>query len=109
MKASWSGYLRIGEMTAPIRLYSGTQTVAPRYVQLHAKDHSPVTRVTKCKKDGEELAARDIVRAVEHDGKYIEIKETDIQAGGDHDRILTVRQFSDNSSIILIIMKNHII
>lgn len=99
MKASWSGYFRVGELTLPMRLYSGTQSISPRYVQLHAKDHAPIARVMKCKKDGEELRPDDIIKAVERDGKYLEIKETDIQASSGDDKSIIVRQFSDNDAI----------
>lgn len=99
MKASWNGYFRVGELTVPMRLYSGTQSATPRFVQLHAKDHSPVTRVTKCKKDGEELSPGDIIKAVEHNGTYLEIKDTDIQIESATDKVIIVRQFSDQGVV----------
>lgn len=99
MKASWSGYFRVGDLTLPMRLYSGTQSASPRFVQLHAKDHSPITRTVKCKKDGEELRPNDIIKAVEYNGKYIEIKETDIQASSGDDKSIIVRQFSDSGAV----------
>lgn len=99
MKASWSGYFRVGELTVPMRLYSGTRTITPRFLQVHAKDHSPITRVSKCKKDGQELEAGDIVKVVEHNGKLIEIKDTDIQAGSGAEKSIIVRQFSDSGAV----------
>jgi DNA end-binding protein Ku len=99
MKASWNGYFRVGELTVPMRLYSGTQSVTPRFVLLHAKDHSPVTRVTKCKKDGEELNPGDIIKAVEQNGKYLEVNDTDIQIGSTADKVIIVRQFSDSGVV----------
>ena len=99
MKASWSGYFRVGELTLPMRLYSGTQSVSPKFVQLHATDHAPVARIAKCKKDGEELHPNDIVRAVEHNGKMIEIKESDVQLASGADKSIIVRQFSDSGVV----------
>lgn len=99
MKASWSGYLRVGELTLPIRLYSGVKSISPRFIQLHAKDKSPITRVSKCKKDGEELQPSDIIRAVEHDGKYIEVKESDVQLTTGDDKSIIVHQFSDDGAV----------
>lgn len=99
MKASWSGYLRVGELTVPMRLYSGTQSASPRFIQVHAKDHSPITRISKCKKDGEELVPADIIKAVEYQGKLIAVKDADIRAGNGADKSIIVRQFSDNGAV----------
>jgi DNA end-binding protein Ku len=99
MKASWSGYFRVGELTVPMRLFAGTQSVSPRFVQVHAADHSPITRVSKCKKDGHELSPAEIVKAVERDGKLIEIKDSDIQLSNDADKTIIVRQFSDSGAV----------
>lgn len=99
MRASWNGYLRVGNLILPVRLYSAVQTIAPHFVRLHGKDHSPVTHVIKCQKDGEELRTDDIVRAVEVGGKYIEIDEKDLQKNGLGDKNITVRQFSESEAI----------
>jgi DNA end-binding protein Ku len=58
----------------------------------------PVTQTVICQKDGKELHADDIIRAVETNGSYIEISEKDIQSSGE-DKNITVRQFSDASAI----------
>lgn len=99
MKASWIGYFRVGELTVPMRLYTGTQSIAPHFIQVHAKDHSPIMRVSKCKKDGQELHSGDIARAVEQDGKLIEIRDADMQVSGDADKSIIVRQFSDSGVV----------
>jgi DNA end-binding protein Ku len=99
MKASWNGYFSVGELTLPMRLYSGTRVVAPHFFQLHAKDHAPVARAATCKKDGETLLPKDIIKAVEYDGRYIEIKDTDIQASAGDDKSIIVRQFSDTGAV----------
>jgi DNA end-binding protein Ku len=99
MKASWSGYFRVGELTIPMRLFSATQTASPRFVQLHAKDHSPVARVAVCKKDGQELSSDDIIRAVEYDGKLVEMRDTDVMRSEEADKSIIVRQFSDSGAV----------
>jgi DNA end-binding protein Ku len=98
-KASWNGYLCVGELTIPMRLYSGTQSMSPHYIQLHADDHSPITRVTKCKQDGKVLGSHDLIKAVERDGQLVEIKDADLKATGVQDKSIIVRQFSDSGSI----------
>lgn len=99
MRASWSGYIRIANMMFPVRLFSGIKSTAPQYVRLHAADYSPITQVIRCQKDGEELQADDIIRAVEIDGKYVEVSEVDAELSGAADKNITVRQFSEPSAI----------
>lgn len=99
MRASWNGYLRLGDVIFPVRLYTGTKSVTPHLVRLHAEDLSPVTQTIVCQKDGEELHADDIIRAIEVDGKYIEITEKDLSISGATDKNITVRQFSEHSAI----------
>lgn len=99
MRASWSGYLRMGDVVFPVRLYSGIKSVAPHFVRLHAKDLSPLNQVLVCQKDGKALQADDIIRAVEVDGKYLEITEKDLITSGTDDKSITVRQFSEHSAI----------
>lgn len=82
-----------------MRLYSGTQSMSPHYVQLHAEDHSPVTRVTTCKKDGMVLGSHDIVKAIERDGHFVEVRDVDLKASRAHDKSIIVRQFSDSGAI----------
>ena len=78
MRASWTGHFRIGNVTFPVRLYSATRSSAPKFIQLHAHDHSPVTRVTVCLQDGEELKEQDLIKAAEYGGKYVELSNSDI-------------------------------
>jgi DNA end-binding protein Ku len=99
MRASWSGYVRVGDVLFPAKLFSGVKSVTPKYVRLHAKDHSPINQIITCQKDGEELRSGDIIRAVEIEGRYIEISETDIAVSGAASKNITVRQFSESSEI----------
>jgi len=99
MRASWNGYVRMGDLILPVRLYSAIRAVTPHFVRLHARDHSPITYVVKCQKDGEELKSEDIIRAVEIGGRYIEVSETDLQKSGLAEKNITVRQFSEPETI----------
>lgn len=94
MKASWSGYVRIGDLTIPARLSKGTRASLPRFVQLHAADHAPIRRVAVCEQDGEPLEAKDIIRAVEHNGTLVEISDSDLHAHQSADKHITIRQFT---------------
>lgn len=95
MRASWKGCFRIGELTIPVRLYGATRATTPRFVQLHRADYSPVQRMTVCMKDGEELAEGDIIRAVEYEGKYIELSEDEVEEHGGFERDLVVHQITE--------------
>lgn len=99
MRASWNGYLRLGDVVLPVRLYSGVKSAAPHFMRLHAVDRSPVTQVMMCQSDGRRLHPNDMIRAVEVDGRYIEITEKDLKLSGATDRNITVRQFSDHGAI----------
>lgn len=99
MRASWSGHLRIGDIIIPIKLFAATRSVAPKFIQLHAKDNSPVTRLTVCMQDGEELADGDIVKAAEYDGKYVRLSEDEIERHSQIERNIVIRQFTDPGDI----------
>jgi DNA end-binding protein Ku len=99
MRASWSGYFKLGDLTIPVRLFSAVHSVAPHFIQLHATDHAPVARVLRCMQDGEDLEMEDIVRAVEYEGGYVELTDSEIEANDAMDRDIVVRQFSEPSHI----------
>jgi DNA end-binding protein Ku len=99
MRASWKGYFRIGDVMMPVRLYAATRSTAPRFVQLHAEDHSPVQRVTICMKDGEEVTDGDIVRAAEYEGGYVELSETDLERHISFERDIVIRQITEVKEI----------
>lgn len=99
MRASWSGHFRLGNVILPVKLFSATRDVGPQFVQLHAEDHSPVTRLTVCLQDGEELSEKDLIKAAEHDGSYIELSKSDIERVGVFERNIAVRQFTDPGDI----------
>lgn len=99
MRASWSGYITLGNLAIPVRLYNAVRTLGPTFVQLHAKDHSPVSRTYICKKEGKEIAYRDVIRAVEHEGALVDITESEIKAALERTKNITVKQFSDPQTI----------
>lgn len=98
-RASWKGYFRIGDLMMPVRLFTATRSLTPRYVHLHADDNAPVRRLTVCSKDGEQLADGDIIRAVEYAGKYIEIDEDEIEQQSIVERDIVVRQITETLHI----------
>lgn len=98
MKASWNGYFRLGDLTVPMRLFSAVRSTGPKFAQVDAKDLLPVTRVAKSK-SGKELKADEMTRVIEHEGKYIEISDSEIAESSGAERNIIVRQFSEPESI----------
>ena len=99
MRASWKGYFRIGDVMMPVKLHAATRTVGPHFIQLHAADHSPVTRLTVCLQDGEELSEDDIVRAAEYEGTYVELSDKELERSTEFERNIVIRQFTDRAAI----------
>ena len=99
MRASWKGYLRLGDLMMPVRLYSATRSISPRFVQLHAEDHEPIRRVTLCSRDGEQLTEGDIVRAVEYAGVYVEIDDDELERNSPLERDIVIRQITEPGDI----------
>ena len=50
-------------------------------------------------KDGKKLQEKDIVRAVEHDGKFIELSEQELERHVAFDRDIVVQQVTDPQTI----------
>jgi DNA end-binding protein Ku len=101
MKASWDGYIALGQLGIPVRLYSATKQSRPKFVQLHEKDSAPVGRVLKCSAENREISGKEIVRAVEYEpGHYITLTgkelERNLPASA---KIIDVKQFCEVSDI----------
>jgi Uncharacterized conserved protein len=99
VRASWKGYFRIGDVVMPVRLYAATRSINLRFVQLDAKTHSPVQRVTVSTSDGRELTDDEIVRAVDYEGTLVELNENEIERGSGFERDIVVRQITDATAI----------
>jgi non-homologous end joining protein Ku len=56
MKATWQGYIALGQLGIPAKLYSASRSIRPQFVQLHEKDSSPVERVLKCSSENHEIS-----------------------------------------------------
>lgn len=101
MRAVWQGYISLGRLGIPIKLYGATQSVRPQFVQLHDKDGSPVERETFCRAEGRQIEPSEIVRAVEIEpGRYIALTDEELSrvASGPL-KTLAVQQFCDPTDI----------
>lgn len=100
-RAAWQGYITLGQLGVPVRLYSATQAVRPRFVQLHEKDSSLVERVLQCREEHREIPSSEVIRAVEHaPGRYIALTDRELeQTAARQMKAIDVKQFCDVTSI----------
>lgn len=100
-KAIWQGYIAIGQLGIPVRLFAAVQASGPHFVQLHAKDQSPVTRELQCRKEHKPISPDDVVRAVEYEpGHYVTLTDQELtRSTGDAVKTLAVQQFADSDAI----------
>jgi DNA end-binding protein Ku len=100
-KAAWRGYITLGQLALPVRLYKAVQSVGPKFVQLHDADGSPIERIVRCRADGKEISQSDVVRAVEKpDGGYMVLTTQEIErATQDTVKTIQIKQFCDPADI----------
>jgi DNA end-binding protein Ku len=101
MKASWQGYIALGQLGIPTRLYSATTQNRPKFVQLHEKDSAPIERVLKCKSEDTEISHKEIVRAIEYQpGHYITLTGRELERNlPTSTKTIDVKQFCELSDI----------
>jgi DNA end-binding protein Ku len=101
MKATWQGYIALGRLGIPARLYSASRSTRPQFVQLHEKDSSPVERVIKCSLENHEISYKEIVRAVEYEpGRYITLTGQELERNlPASTKTIEVKQFCDLAEI----------
>jgi DNA end-binding protein Ku len=101
MKATWQGYIALGQLGIPARLYSANRSLRPQFVQLHEKDSAPVERVLKCSAENEEISYKEVVRAVEYEpGKFITLTGQELERNlPASTKTIEVKQFCDLSEV----------
>ncbi|HVS58124.1 MAG TPA: Ku protein [Candidatus Saccharimonadales bacterium] len=100
-RASWQGFITIGQLGVPVRLYSASRSARPRFVQLSEKDGKPVHRVLRSSVTHEEVRADEVVRAVEVEpGKFVTLTDQELeQTGTPHLKTIDVKQFCEPGDI----------
>ena len=79
-KAAWQGYISLGQLGIPVRLYSAIQSIRPKFVQLHESDGSPVERELQCRAEHRKIDSSEVVRAVEVEpGRYITLTDRELE------------------------------
>jgi DNA end-binding protein Ku len=100
-RASWQGYLALGQLGIPIRLYKATQSLQPRFVLLHEADGSPVSRSWRCEQEQRYISHSDTVRAIQTEpGQYITLTDRELeQSAVGPVKTVSVKQFCATTAI----------
>ncbi len=103
-RAVWQGYIVLGQLGIPVRLYSGLKSREPRFVQLHESDGSPVERQLRCKAEQREIPPSEVIRAVEiSPGQYVTLSEQELRiTTGSSFKSLAIQQFCESDAIATI-------
>lgn len=102
MRALWSGSLSFGLINVPVKLYSGSESRGGIDLHmLHKKDLSPIRYSKVCRKDGEEIPFKDIVKGYEYqEGDYVVIEDEDFEkANAEKTNTIDITTFTDESEI----------
>jgi DNA end-binding protein Ku len=101
MRASWSGYIVLGQLGFAVRLYPATRTVRPKFNYLHEKDGSPVERVYRCKKEDIDISSTELIKAVQDpNGNYVTVTQNELeQSAGDKSKTIEIKQFCNESEL----------
>lgn len=101
MPVMWKGSLSFSLVNIPVQLYAASQEQGLSLHLLHKADKSPVRFARVCRKDGRELAWKDIVKGYEiAEGDYVVIDEKELQkAEAKKTRTIEILSFVDEKSI----------
>lgn len=96
-RAAWKGYMSLGQLGIPVRLYTGARSIRPHFIQLHETDGSPVERQLRCRAEEREISSSEVIRALElSPGKYLSFTDSELErAVTDTPKAIAIQQFSD--------------
>jgi DNA end-binding protein Ku len=100
-RAAWQGYIALGRLGVPVRLYAATRAMRPRFVQLHESDGSPVERELKCAIEGRKIDPSEVVRAIEYEpGRYITLTDRElVTSTALPEKTIAIQQFCEPEAV----------
>lgn len=106
VKAAWQGYVSLGRLGIPVRLYAATRPIRPRFVQLHEADGSPVERELRCRAEQRKIDSSEIVRAIEVEpGRYVTLTAHELGVAAKSPvKAISVQQFCESDTVAPIYM-----
>jgi len=101
MRATWQGFIALGRLGIPVKLYPATQPGRPQFVQLHEKDHSPIERVLFCREENREIRSSELVRGIEYKpGEYVTLTDKELERTAPSPiKTIAVKQFCDTDAV----------
>ena len=109
MRPIWKGHLRFSLVTIPIRVYNAVETAdAISFNLLHKEDFGRVGYEKRCKKCGDKLEQKDIVKGFQYEkDEFVVIEEEDFKKVRlKATRIIEVQGFVDQSEIDPMLYEN---
>lgn len=80
MRSIWSGAISFGLINIPVRLYPATTERRPDFQMLRKQDLCPIGYMKVCKRTGEEVSMKDIVKGYEYQkGDYVVLTDEDFK------------------------------
>ncbi len=100
-RATWQGYITLGQLGIPVRLYTATQSLRPHFVRLHERDGSPVERALRCRAEHLEISPNETVRAAEYEpDRYVTLTDQELERTAPaHVKSVDIKQFCSRGSI----------
>ncbi len=100
MRSMWKGAISFGLVHIPIKLYSATEKKDIKFNLLHEKCKSPIQYRKFCPVCNSEVPLNEIVKGYEYEeGKYVIMKEDELEGTGEKSKAIGIVNFVDLSDI----------
>lgn len=99
-RAVWQGFIVLDGLGIPVRLYSASHSVRPRFVLLHEADESTVERRLVCEAEQKPIEYSQTIRAVPHGDTYVTISDHELERlGAVSFKTITIKQFCPDGQV----------
>lgn len=100
-RALWNGYLTLGLISVPVRMYAAARERPIRFRMLDKHDLCPVSFATMCREDKRIVKREDIVWGYEYEkGKYVVLEAEDLaRLRPRQNRVIDIAHFTEGSAI----------
>jgi DNA end-binding protein Ku len=100
-RALWSGYLTLGLISVPVKMYSAARERPIRFRMLDKNDLCPISFASVCREDNKPVKREDIVWGYEYEkGKYVVLDNDDLsRLRPRQSRVIDIAHFTELSAI----------
>jgi len=103
MRAFWTGEMAFGMVTIPVKLYTATKDLSPKFHQLHTACGTRINQVRRCPACEKDVEWAEVGKGHEIEkGKYVLFTKEELAAldGGEEDKgLIEIVQFIDPKEI----------